>query len=103
MELAVSHLDESIRDPVQEVTVVGDDDDGSVVVFQGTFQYLRRIDVQMVGRLVEHQAVCSAEHEQKELEPAALSTGERLYRLPDLIVPKEETQELGDRLFLAKR
>jgi hypothetical protein len=42
---------------VQEVTIVGNDDHGGVVLVEHVFQPADRVDVQVVGRFVEQQHV----------------------------------------------
>ena len=42
---------------IQKGAVVADQKHGSVVVLQQVFEQLQRVDVQVVGRLVEHQHI----------------------------------------------
>jgi DNA-directed RNA polymerase subunit beta len=53
---ALQH-DRALRQPVQQVPVVRDHEQRPRVDVQGLFQALARVDVQVVGRLVQHQEV----------------------------------------------
>ena len=43
--------------PVDEVTIVADQQDGSIVVGDDLLQQIQRFEVEVVGRLVQHQQV----------------------------------------------
>ena len=64
-------------DLVQEVTVVADDHHGRVVVVQRPFQPADRVDVEVVGRLVEQQHVGAREQGLRQ-QHAQLKTGRHL-------------------------
>ena len=46
-----------LRDAIEKVMVMRDQDDAAFVVLQVIFEPVARFDIQMVGRLVEHQEV----------------------------------------------
>ncbi|MNI88530.1 hypothetical protein D3C73_1458420 [compost metagenome] len=48
---------------IQEITVMGDEQQGSFKIDQGRFQHLAADQVQMVGRLIEDKHVCAAQHQ----------------------------------------
>ena len=52
---ASTHRDDAGGDAAQEVAVVADGDDGAVEALQRLLQHLLAGDVQVVGRLVQHQ------------------------------------------------
>ena len=53
--LAAIELEDPAGDVVQEVAVVGDDQDRARIVAQVAFQPVHRLGVEVVGRLVEQQ------------------------------------------------
>ena len=57
LSFSVAHLDYAVGDAVEEVAVVGDEDDRSVEALQLGFEDLQRVYVEVVGRLVEDEAV----------------------------------------------
>ena len=48
---------------VEEVAVVGDEEDRTREDRQGLLQHLLGVDVQVVGRLVEQENVCPGDHQ----------------------------------------
>ena len=62
-----------VGDPLQEVAVVGDDDQRARPAVQVVLDHVQRVDVEIVGRLVEQQHVRFVEEQTQELEPAALT------------------------------
>jgi hypothetical protein len=55
--LAVRDLDDPCGDQVEEVAVVGDEDDGAGVALEEALQPADRVGVEVVGRFVEEQQV----------------------------------------------
>ena len=74
------------RQPVDEVAVVADQDQGAVVVGQHLFQQVQRLHVEVVGGLVEHQQVGGAGQRPGQQQPVALAAGEAGHRLAQLAV-----------------
>ena len=60
---SVVQLDDFCDHAVQEIPVVGDDENGAFVVDQVVFQPCDGIHVQMVGRLVEQQKIRGGEQQ----------------------------------------
>ena len=58
-----AHRDDSRRDFPQEVSVVGDGDNGALKLHQSFFQHLLGGYVQVVGGLVKHQEGALCQHE----------------------------------------
>ena len=56
-EAAAIELDDPRRELLEERAIVRDEDDGAGVVGEKGFEPLDRVDVEMVGRLVEQQQV----------------------------------------------
>ena len=107
---AVVELEDPAGDVVEEVAVVGDDQDGARIVAQMAFQPVHAFGVEMVGRLVEQQQLGLVEQQPAERDAAAFAAGElghvgvvrraaqRVHRQIDLAV--EIPQVLGVDLVL---
>src|SRR5437879_13821651 len=64
------------RDVVEEIAVVGDDQDRAGILPQVAFQPRYRFGVEMVGRLVQEQQVGLVEQQPAQGDPAGLPAGE---------------------------
>ena len=86
-------------DAVQEVTIVADDDERPLVAAERLLQRLPRGDVEVVGRLVQHQDVAREEHDLRHRETAPLAARQPAH-LPERVVAEEAElrQVLPDRL-----
>ena len=73
---AAVELQDPAGDVVEEVAVVGDDQDRARIVAQMAFQPVHRLGVEMVGRLVEQQQIGLVEQQPAERDAAALAAGE---------------------------
>ncbi len=69
-------LEDPAGDVVEEVAVVGDDQDGAGIIAQMAFQPVHALGVEMVGRLVEQQQVGLIEQQPAERDAAALAARE---------------------------
>jgi len=87
------HLDDPVRDPVEEVAVVRGEDRGAVELLERLLEHLHGLDVEVVRRLVEHEAVRAAEHQQEQVEARELAAGERGGLAPRLLVVEEELHQ----------
>ena len=65
-----------VGDPFEEVPVVGDDDQRARPAVQVVLDDGQRVDVEVVGRLVEQQHVGLVEQDAQELQPAPLAAGQ---------------------------
>ena len=70
-------LENPARDVVEEIAVVGDDEDRAWIGAQMPLEPVDRLGVEMVGRLVEQQEVRLFEKEPAERDTAALAARER--------------------------
>jgi hypothetical protein len=59
---------------IHEIAIVADDNHAAREILQVFFQYLKRHDIQIVGRLVEHQEVGILHQDGTEIELALLAT-----------------------------
>ena len=55
---------------------MGDQDQGALELEQGLFEHVEGRDVEVVGRLVEHQQVGGAKHQSRQDGPGLLAAGE---------------------------
>ena len=75
--LAVALEGEDVRgDAVEEPAVVADDHGAAAEVEQGVFQGAQRIDVEVVGRLVEQQQVAAAAQQLGQVDAVAFAAGQ---------------------------
>src|SRR5881296_1618537 len=70
---SVGDLDDPVRDPLEEVPVVRDHHGRPVEPFELALQDLEGLDVQVVGGLVEDQAVRPAQRQQQQLQAGPLA------------------------------
>ena len=75
---------------VEELDVVADDEERAAVVAQEPHEPLLGVDVEVVGRLVEHQEVAAREEDARQLHPAALATRERVNGHVEAIVAQAQ-------------
>ena len=61
-----------MRDGLEQAAVVADEQQGAVVAVERELELLDRLEVEVVGRLVEHEAVHSPGHQRGEDRPAPL-------------------------------
>ena len=104
--LAAIEFEDPARDVVEEVAVVGHDQDRAGIVAQMAFQPGHRLGVEMVGRLVEQQQFRLVEQQLAQRDAAALAArklchvgivgraAQRVHRLVDLAVEIPEARGL---------
>ena len=76
MPVAAVELEDPARDVVEEVAIVGDGDDGALVLLEVALEPADRLGVEVVGRLVEQQQVGRGQQQPAERDAAALAAGE---------------------------
>ena len=76
--LAAVELEDPAGDVVEEVAIVGDGDDGALVVGEEALEPGHRLGVEVVRRLVEEQQVGRGEQQPAQRHAAPLAAGERL-------------------------
>ena len=70
-ELAVFDVQRGLRDGVQKVAVVADDDERAGVARQPSFQPHQRVQVQVVGGFVQQQQIRRGHERARQLQPHA--------------------------------
>ena len=74
--------------PADKVPVVGDEQERAVEVLHRLLNPLPRVDIQVVGRLVQHQQVDGVVHQRAQSQAALLPAGELVDPL-ELLLPTE--------------
>ncbi len=78
------------RDAVEQVAVVGDQDERARELEQALLEHLERRDVEVVGRLVEDQQVGGLEHQPREQDARLLAAREPADRRVELLGAEQE-------------
>ena len=82
---------------------MGDEEDGAGVVLERRFQELERLDVEVVGGLIEHEDVGGAREEPREEQAVALAAGEHRHSCVRAARREEEVAEVAHDVLLAAR
>ncbi len=72
-----------------------DQQQGAGIALQGRFEQLQRLDVEVVGRFVEHQQVGARGEQACQQQPVALAAREHPDRRPRALRRKEEVAQVG--------
>ena len=89
--------DDLIADPVEEVAIVGNDDDRAVEHRECFFQHPQRGQIEVVGRLVEHDDVAAVFQNLGQHQPRPFATGKQIDALVDALVVEEEAAQVVAR------
>ena len=93
-------------DVVEEITVMGDDQDSARIIAQMTLQPRHRFSIEMVGRLVKQQQLRLIEQQAAKCDATAFATGQfchvsivrrtaqRVHRLVDLAIEIPQARRL---------
>ena len=92
MAQASVELEHTGGDPIEHVAIVGDDHEPAREVLEFVLQPLDRIDVEMVGRLVEHEQVGIGDQCPGQRDPLLLPTRELVHRPVDHLRQAEAMQ-----------
>ena len=98
--LAIGHVHDLIADCIQEVPVVGYDEQGPRVALQPGLKPERRIEIEMVGRFVEQQQIRRRHEGTGKVQTDSPTAGELPVRLGEVLAAEAEpVQDLaGTRL-----
>ena len=91
--LAVTDLDDLRRQLLDEIPIVRDEDQRPAVVLERVEEDVLRIEVEVVGRLVEQQRVRRPQQHARDGEPRALAAGQHAGLLVDVVAGKQEPAE----------
>ena len=76
VDLALLQFHNAVHHPVQEVAVVGDGEDGALVLAEVALQPLGGVEVQVVGGLVQQEEVGVLQNETGQVDPGLFPAGE---------------------------
>ena len=85
-DLAVTDVDHAVGHGAYQVLVVADQHDGTGEVLQGVFEHVHRVDVQVVGGLVQAQERLGCHEHFGQGQTSLFAAGEDAYLLFDGIV-----------------
>ena len=92
----VAFRDQRLRDDVvEEAPVVAHQQQRAAVALQRVLEELERLDVEVVGRLVEHQQVRGLREEPREQQAVALAARQRLDRRLRALRREQEVAEIA--------
>ena len=90
-DLAVADVDDAVGHGAHQVLVVADQHDGAGEVLQGVLEHVHRVDVQVVGGLVQAQECLGGHEHLGQCQTRLLAAGEDADLLFDgIVVAKEE-------------
>ena len=93
VRVAAAHLDDPIGQALDEVAVVRDEDQRAAVILERVEQDVLRVEVEMVGRLVEQQRVRRTQQHARHRQPRALAARQHAGLLVDVVAREEESAE----------
>ena len=93
---AVVDVHDYVHDAIEEVAVVRDDEERAAVALQPLLDPQYRVEIEVIGGLVEEQQVGRAHERLREVQPHAPAAGEARHRLVHLLVG--ETQAVQELL-----
>ena len=91
--LAVADLDDLGREPLDEIPIVRHEDQRAAVVDERVEQHFLRVEIEMVGRLVEQQRVRRTQQHPRDGQPRALAARQHAHALVDVVSGKQEAAE----------
>ena len=86
-------LDDLRGEPLDEVAIVRDEDQRAAVVVERVEQHVLRVDVEVVGRLVEQQRVRRAQQHARHGQARALAARQHARLLVDVVAREQEAAE----------
>ena len=90
-DLAIADVDDAVGHGADQVLVVADQHDGAGEVLQGVLEHVHRVDVQVVGGLVQAQECLGGHEHLGERQTGLFAAGEDADLLFDgIVVAKEE-------------
>ena len=102
-ELAFGDVPDPGRDPVDEESVVRHKDHRPVIRGEHLLECFTRLDIEMVGRLVEDQQVGALDEQARQGEPRSFPAGERGDRTMHFVSPEQESRQVCPGGFFAHR
>ena len=91
--LPIPEFVDLVHQSVQEIAVVGNDEQRPVKGLERLLQHVLRLDVHVVGRLVEDQEVVALQHQFRHPEPGPLAAAQHRHALVDVFPAEEERSQ----------
>ncbi len=99
---AVAQGRDRLRDDVvEEHAVVADDQDRGRIVGEQFLEQFERLDVEVVGRFVEHQQVGGPREQARQQQPVALAARQRAHRRARALGREQESLEIAHHVRAA--
>ncbi len=95
LEAAALDVGDAAGDVVEEIAVVGNQQQRAAVILEPLFEPDDGIEVQVIGGLVEQQQVGAAHQRPPQVQPHAPAAGEARHRLQELPVGKTQAVQQG--------
>ena len=90
--------DDGGGDAIEEVAVVADQQHGAGIIGQHFLEHVEGFEVEIVGRLVEHQKIARPREGPRQQQPSALAARERAHLLAHLFGGEEELLQIADHM-----
>ena len=90
-------MQDVVGDIVQKIALVAHHDEAAAIGFEEGLEPHRRLEIEMVRRLVEQQQIGLGEQQRRERDPHAPAAGEAVERLMLRLLGKTETGENARR------
>src|SRR5574344_2870606 len=90
LDVGLAKFIDLIGQSLQEVTVVRDDNQRAVVLYQSVLQDVFRKHVKMVCRLIEHEQIGWKKQHLCKRQPCLLATRQHLYFFVDIVATEQE-------------
>ena len=86
--------DDLIADAIEKIAVVRNTDDRAVEIGERLFEHAERGQVEVVGRLVEHNEVAAILEHLRQHESRTLTAGEQIDAFVDALIVEEKTPQI---------
>ena len=93
LDLSVPELVHLVHQPVEEITVVGDNNQRAVICLERLFEYIFGLYVHMIGRLVKRKQVVRFQHQFRHSQSGPFSSAEHGHLLVNVLAPEKELRE----------
>ena len=85
-------------DPVEEIPVVADQQHRAVEISKNFLQQIKRFDVEVIRRFVQHQKIGALRHDAGQQQPRLLAARQRAHRRAGLRVTEQEILEVAHNI-----
>jgi len=93
LDLSAANFEYSCRQFVDEIAIMGDEDDGSRVLPKRLQQHILRAHVEVVCGLIEEQKICGMQQHSEKRIPVPLSSRKHANAFENVVAGKQEASE----------